>query len=140
MSFRLRPFISIPTTIRDWTSWIQKALEGSVGTTEIDDEAVTLPKLSIAVQASLTLADSATQPGDLGTAAVQNTGTSGANVPLLSAANTHASAQCTLFGVAITPAGTQAANPDTSGATLGNLEVEVNQLKAVLRTFGLIAP
>lgn len=35
---------------------------------------------------------------------------------------------------------TQAANPDTSGATLGQLETEVNQLKAVLRTFGLIAP
>jgi hypothetical protein len=31
-----------------------------------------------------------------------------------------------------------AANPDTSGATLGNLEIEVNQLKATLRNFGLI--
>jgi hypothetical protein len=32
-----------------------------------------------------------------------------------------------------------AANPDTSGATLGQLETEVNELKAVLRTWGLIA-
>ena len=31
-----------------------------------------------------------------------------------------------------------AANADTSGATLGDLETEVNQLKAVLRTWGLI--
>lgn len=76
----------------------------------------------------------------LGTVATLNTGTSGATVPLLNAANTHASAQCTLFAVgSASPAGTQAANPDTSGATLATLEAEVNQLKAVLRTFGLIA-
>ena len=68
-------------------------------------------------------------------------GTSGANVPLLNGANTHASAQCTLFAVgSATPAGTQAANADTSGAALAALETEVNELKAVLRTFGLIAP
>lgn len=76
----------------------------------------------------------------LGTAATQNTGTSGATVPLLNAANTHSSAQCTLFSVgSASPAGTQAANADTSGATLAQLETEVNELKAVLRTFGLIA-
>jgi hypothetical protein len=33
----------------------------------------------------------------------------------------------------------QAANPDTSGATLSELETEVNELKATLRTIGLIA-
>lgn len=33
-----------------------------------------------------------------------------------------------------------AANADTSGATLGQLETEVNELKAVLRSFGIIAP
>jgi hypothetical protein len=38
-----------------------------------------------------------------------------------------------------TPAAQPAANPDTSGATLPNLEIEVNQIKAVLRTLGLIA-
>jgi hypothetical protein len=43
------------------------------------------------------------------------------------------------FGLAATPAATQSANADTSGATLGELETEVNELKAVLRTFGLIA-
>lgn len=32
-----------------------------------------------------------------------------------------------------------AANPDTSGATLGELETEVNELKAALRTAGIIA-
>lgn len=34
----------------------------------------------------------------------------------------------------------QAANPDTSGATLLQLETEVNQLKALLRTVGLLTP
>lgn len=33
-----------------------------------------------------------------------------------------------------------AANADTSGATLGNLEIEVNELKAVLRAHGLLTP
>jgi uncharacterized protein DUF5907 len=74
----------------------------------------------------------------LGTAATQNTGTSGAVVPLLNGTNTHASGQFTAFGVG-TAATQQAANADTSGATLGQLETEVNELKAVLRTFGLIA-
>lgn len=38
-----------------------------------------------------------------------------------------------------TPAVQQAANADTTGATLAALETEVNELKAVLRTFGFIA-
>lgn len=38
------------------------------------------------------------------------------------------------------PATTQAAQADTSGATLGELETEVNNLKALLRTFGLLTP
>lgn len=75
----------------------------------------------------------------LGTAATQNTGTSGGVVPLLNGTNVHSSGQFTAFGVGTT-ATQQAANADTSGATLGELETEVNQLKAVLRTFGLIAP
>lgn len=74
----------------------------------------------------------------LGTAATRNTGTSGATVPLLSGTNVHASGQFTAFGVGTT-ATQQAANPDTSGATLAQLETEVNELKAILRTFGLIA-
>lgn len=32
-----------------------------------------------------------------------------------------------------------AANPDTSGAVLGDLEVEVNEIKAALRSAGIIA-
>ena len=43
------------------------------------------------------------------------------------------------FGLSATPAAQQSANADTSGATLAQLETEVNELKAVLRTFGLIA-
>jgi hypothetical protein len=43
------------------------------------------------------------------------------------------------FGLSATPVVQQAANADTSGATLGQLETEVNELKAILRTFGLIA-
>jgi len=38
-----------------------------------------------------------------------------------------------------TPIVQPAANADTSGATLGNLEIEVNQLKALLRSLGLMA-
>lgn len=74
----------------------------------------------------------------LGTAATRNTGTTGTVVPLLDGVNVHASGQFTAFGIGTT-ATQQAANPDTSGATLGDLETEVNQLKAVLRAFGLIA-
>lgn len=74
----------------------------------------------------------------LGTAATANTGTTGAVVPLLNGTNIHASGQFTAFGVGTT-ATQQAANADTSGATLGDLETEVNQIKAVLRAFGLIA-
>jgi len=74
----------------------------------------------------------------LGTAATQDTGTTGAVVPLLNGTNVHASGQFTAFGVGTT-ATQQAANADTSGATLGQLETEVNELKAVLRAFGLIA-
>jgi hypothetical protein len=85
-----------------------------------------------------TAADQRTTLG-LGTAATQNTGTSGATVPLLDGVNVHASGQFTAFGVGTT-ATQQAANPDTSGAALGALEVELNEIKAVLRAFGLIAP
>jgi hypothetical protein len=42
------------------------------------------------------------------------------------------------YEAAIAP-NTQAANPDTSGATLAALETEVNQIKAALRALGLIA-
>lgn len=74
----------------------------------------------------------------LGTAATQNTGTTGAVVPLLNGSNVHASGQFTAFGVGTT-ATQQAANADTSGATLGQLETELNEIKQVLRAFGLIA-
>jgi hypothetical protein len=39
----------------------------------------------------------------------------------------------------VTPVVQPAANADTSGATLPNLEIEVNQLKALLRSVGLLA-
>lgn len=41
------------------------------------------------------------------------------------------------FGV--TPASQAAVNADTSGATLGQVETEVNELKALLRTYGLLS-
>jgi hypothetical protein len=75
----------------------------------------------------------------LGTAATRNTGTTGAVVPLLNGVNIHSSVQANTFGVATSPIGTQAANPDTSGATLSQLETEVNKLKQLLRNFGFIA-
>ena len=48
-------------------------------------------------------------------------------------------AQFVRFGLGVTPVAQQSANADTSGATLGELETEVNELKAVLRAFGMIA-
>lgn len=43
----LRPFVSIPKDIREWTRWQQEALEqGSVGTSQLEDEAVTLAKMA----------------------------------------------------------------------------------------------
>lgn len=48
-------------------------------------------------------------------------------------------AEVSAFGIGKEPQAQQAANPDTSGATLAALEAEVNELKAVLRTFGFIA-
>lgn len=167
MALQLRPFISVPQTLREWTRWIREsALTGTVATANIDDNAVTLSKMAqvatdtvlgrstagtgnvetiTCTSAGRALLDDASASAQrttlgLGTAATQNTGTSGANVPLLNGTNTHASAQCTLFAVgSATPAATQAANADTSGAALADLETEVNQIKSVLRTFGLIA-
>jgi hypothetical protein len=168
MSLRLHPPVSIPTDIRSFTRWCREALlDGIVSTSNIEDSSVTLPKLAdvatdtmlgratagtgavetiACTAAGRALLDDAAASNQrttlgLGTAATQNTGTSGPSVPLLNGVNTHASAQCTLFAVgSATPVGTQAANADTSGAALAALEVEVNQLKSVLRTFGMIAP
>lgn len=43
----LRPFVSIPRDIREWTRWTKEALiDGSVGTDQIEDGAVTLGKLA----------------------------------------------------------------------------------------------
>lgn len=39
-----------------------------------------------------------------------------------------------------TPVAREPANPDTSAATLPNLEIEVNQLKQLLRNYNLMAP
>lgn len=162
MTLRLTPPAAIPTNIRDFSRWCQEALlSGNVGTVNIDDNAVTLAKMAqvatntllgratagtgdveaitctSAGRALLDDADATAQRATLGL----TLGTSGATVPLLNGANTHGSAKCTLFAVgSATPSGTQAANADTYGATLGQLETEVNELKAVLRTFGLIAP
>ncbi len=154
---KLREFPAIPKDLREWNRWQREALP--TGTITINDleigtntllgrstsgtgavEEITCTAAGRALLDDAAASNQRTTLG-LGTAATQNTGTSGANVPLLNGVNTHASAQCTLFAVgSATPAGTQAANADTSGATLGALETEVNELKAVLRTFGLIAP
>lgn len=167
MALQLRPFVSVPQDLRSWTRWIREsALTGTVATVNIEDNAVTLAKMAAVATDTLlgratagtgnieaiactaagrALLDDAAASNQrttlgLGTSAVVNTGTSGAVVPLLNGANTHASAKCTLFGIgSVTPIATEAANADTSGATLGQLETEVNQLKQTLRNFGLIA-
>lgn len=55
----------------------------------------------------------------------------------ITAALDHNGTTVGLFGK--TPATQPAANPDTSGATLAALETEVNELKAALRSLGIIA-
>jgi hypothetical protein len=168
MALRLRPPTALLTDLRSFTRWCGEALvDGIIATANYADGSVTLPKLAdVATDTLLGRATAGTGAVEaipctaagrallddaaasdqrttlgLGTAATQATGTSGATVPLLNGANTHASAQCTLFGIgSISPIATQAANPDTSGAALAALETEVNQLKATLRAFGLIAP
>lgn len=153
MSLSLRPPVSYFKDLREFTRWCAQAIEGAVVAAQIDDNTITVGKLQQVATDTILGRDtagtgnvevlSAAQARSaigLGTAATQDTGTSGATVPLLNGANTHASVRATLFAVgSATPAGTQAANPDTSGAVLADLEAEVNQLKAVLRTFGLIA-
>jgi len=59
------------------------------------------------------------------------------NAPGVKIGNTSGS-KIGFYGV--TPVVQPAANADTSGATLANLEIEVNQLKATLRSLGLLAP
>jgi hypothetical protein len=167
MTLRLKPPVAIWKSMRELATWCRETLlEGSVATENLDDNSVTLAKLAqvatdtllgrstagtgnvetiTCTAAGRALLDDAAASNQrttlgLGTAATQNTGTSGSNVPLLNSANVHGSAQCTAFSVGTaTPVTTQAANADTSGATLGQLETEVNELKAVMRTFGLIA-
>lgn len=153
MAIRLRPPVAFFKDLREFTRWCTQAVEGAVADAQIDDNSITVGKLQQVATDTILGRDTAgtgnvevltaTQARSamgLGTAATQNTGTSGAKVPLLSGSNTHASVQATLFAVgSATPVGSQAANADTSGATLGQLETEVNELKAVLRTFGLIS-
>ncbi len=113
-----------------------------LGRSSITDGVVEEIVCTAAGRALLDDADAASQRTTLGlgSAALANIGNIGGTVPLLSNANTHASARATLFAVDKAPVGTQAANADTSGATLAQLETEVNELKAVLRAFGLISP
>jgi hypothetical protein len=166
MAIRLRPPVSLFRDLREFTRWCAEAIEGAVADAQIDDNSLGLGKLQqvatdtilgrstagtgnvetiTCTAAGRALLDDAAASNQrttlgLGTAATANTGTSGATVPLLNGANTHASVHATLFAVgSATPVGTQAANADTSGATLGQLETEVNELKALLRTVGLIA-
>ena len=167
MSLRLRPPVSVPNDVRSFAKWCREALlDGIVSTDNLEDGSVTLPKLAdvatntllgratagtgavetiTCTAAGRALLDDAAASNQrttlgLGTAATQDTGTSGTKVPLLDGANTHASAKCTLFSVgSATPVGTQTANADTSGATLGQLEAEVNEIKALLRTFGMLS-
>lgn len=195
----IRPFKQLPRNLVEWATFFRSTEVspdvGTVGTEQIEDLAVTSPKLGDGAVTNDKLRDSAAlsvigraggtagEPADiaagsdglylrrsggalafgtiadgdipatiardtevsaaitalnLGTASTRNTGTSGATVPLLDGINVHASGQFTAFGIGTT-ATQQPANADTSGATLGQLETEVNELKAVMRAYGLIA-
>lgn len=142
MALQLRPFISVPQTLREWTRWIsESALSGVVATENIEDASVTLVKLApvatntvlgratagtgdvealactSAGRALLDDADASAQRTTLGlgTAAVVNTGTSGATIPLLNGANTWSAAQ-TLSAPPVVPSYTVAGVPSASPA------------------------
>lgn len=145
----IEPFRKVPENLREWSQYFRDAkvvADSAIvadTATVADSTTGTASNVTGVVAVvnggtgSTTAATSRTALG-LGTAATQNTGTSGANVPLLNGTNVHASGQFTAFGIGTT-AVRQAANADTSGATLAQLETEVNELKALMRTFGFIS-
>lgn len=62
----------------------------------------------------------------------------GGSLPEITISGNLTATSTTLGFFGATPVTQPAANPDTSGATLPNLEIEVNQLKATLRSLGLL--
>jgi hypothetical protein len=140
-----RAFKEIPQDIRAWSGWIRDAFQaglvGVVGTTDLDNASVTYAKIqNIATDtligratagsgapeaiactaAGRALIDDAAASNQrttlgLGTSATVDTGTSGATVPLLNAANTWTLAQ-TLSAPPILPSYTVAGVPSASPA------------------------
>lgn len=141
----LRAFTTLPADMRQWSKWLAEALttslQGTLDTSQITNEAVTFAKVQnvatdtlagratagtgsleqiTCTAAGRALIDDASATAQrttlgLGTAAVQNTGTSGANVPLLSTANTWTLAQ-TFSKAPVLPTYTVATVPSASPA------------------------
>jgi len=138
----LRPFVAIPQTLREWERWIRGALiDGAIGTTQIEDGAVTPSKLAnVAADTLLGRATAGTGPVEtipctaagrallddanvaaqrttleLGTAAQFDVGTSGGTVPRNDTANTWAEPQ-THAKPPVVPSYTVAGMPSASPA------------------------
>jgi hypothetical protein len=120
-----RAFKAVPKDIREWTAWIRDAftdaLTGTISTAQLADGSVTLVKLggTITTAGKALLDDAAASDQrttlGLGTAAVEAIGTSGANVPKLSTANTWTLAQ-TFSAPPVVPSYTVAGVPSATPA------------------------
>ena len=158
----LRPFVAVPTDLRQWSNWIREALtealEGLVETAQFTDDSVTFPKMqNIATDtligratagtgdpetvactaAGRALLDDASATAQratlgLGTAAIEAIGTSGATVPLLSTANTWTLAQ-TFSKAPVLPSYTVAGVPSATPA--GQLIYVTNEAGGAVMAF-----
>lgn len=127
--------------------------DGDVTTDKIENQAVTEDKLDFDAVTEDIIADNAVTENKLDNGAVTTNKILDANVTGVKLATDTTWNLGTTTGVKIgtatsqklgfynaTPVVQPSANADTSGATLGQLETEVNQLKQLLRDLGLLAP
>lgn len=127
--------------------------DGDVTTDKLDDQAVTEDKLDFGAVTTDIIADDAIIVNKIDDGAVETSKILDGNVTGAKLATDTSWNLGTTTGVKIgtatsqklgfynaTPIVQPSANADTSGATLGQLETEVNELKALLRSLGLLAP
>lgn len=119
----VRAFRWVPNDIREWTVWIREAfvnaLTGTIDAAQFADGSIGTVKLGVDITAAgKSLLDDANAGAQrttlgLGTAATADTGTSGATIPILSAANTWTLAQ-TFSAPPVAPSYTVAGVPSAA--------------------------